>query len=173
SSAHTPTAPPTIYTLSLHDALPIFRKELERARGQQKVHATEVELHQIRSQIDQVYFGILLSRQQSKTIELLIENLKEQLSTVRSKVKNGVLLPSQQHILEAELIKARQDSAESRSNTTAGYQVLSELIGEEVTVNTNLALPKAPPDYRSLQPQRPELLIFASNQKVLEQRKKL
>src|SRR5699024_147922 len=82
-----------------------IRKELERASGQQKVYSTEVELHQIRSQIDQVYFGILLSRQQSETIALFIENLEEQLSTVRSKVENGALLPSQQYILEGSLLR--------------------------------------------------------------------
>src|SRR5699024_9893740 len=150
-----------------------IRKELERTSGQQKVYSTEVELHQIRSQIDQVYFGILLSRQQSETIALLIENLEEQLSTVRSKVENGALLPSQQYILEAELIKARQDSARSRSNTAAGYQVLSELIGEKITVNTNLRLPEAPSDYRSLQSRRPEYELFRSRKETIDQQKKL
>ena len=150
-----------------------IRKKLERSKGQQEVDATQVELHQIRSQIDQVYFGILLSQQQSKTIQLLIENLEEQLSTVRSKVENGVLLASQQHILEAELIKARQDSVENRSNIRAGYQVLGELIGEEVSVDAKLQLPEEKVAYQSLQPRRAEYELFKSTKKTIEQQKKL
>jgi outer membrane protein TolC len=150
-----------------------IRKELEQSKGQQEIDATKVELHQIRSQVDQVYFGILLSQQQSKTIKLLISNLEEQLLTVRSKVENGTLLSSQQHILEAELIKVRQDSVESRSNIRAGYQVLGELIGEEVSMDIKLQLPKEKVDYQSLQPQRAEYELFKSREKIIEQQKKL
>ncbi len=150
-----------------------IQKELERVRGEQQIHAMEVDLQQIRSQIDQVYFGILLSQQQAKTISLLIENLEEQLSAVRSQVENGVLLPSQQHILKAELISARQDSIDNHSNIKAGYEVLSEIIGEEITSKTELRLPKEQSDYQSLHPQRAELNLFESKRKTLEQQKEL
>ncbi|SMO77181.1 TolC family protein [Fodinibius sediminis] len=150
-----------------------IRKDLQRARGRQQVEATKIELHQIRSQIDQVYFGILLSQQQARTIRLLIQNLEKQLAMVRSQVDNGVLLPSQQYILKAELIKARQDSVENRSNITAGYRVLSDLIGEEVPEETGLVLPAVPADYRSLQSQRAEYALFSSRKETLEQQLRL
>ncbi|GAA5522984.1 TolC family protein [Aliifodinibius salicampi] len=150
-----------------------IQKELERAKGEQQMHATEVNLQQIRSQIDQVYFGILLSQQQAKTINLLIENLEEQLSAVRSQVENGVLLPSQQHILKAELISARQDSIDNHSNIKAGYEVLSEIIGEEIIPKAKLVLPKEQPGYQSLHPQRAELNLFESRRQTLEQQRKL
>lgn len=150
-----------------------IQKELEKAKGQQQVHSAKVDLHQIRSQIDQVYFGILLSQQQAQTISLLIENLREQFSSVRSQVKNGTLLPSQQHILKAELISARQDSADNRSNIRAGYKVLSQIIGEDLTEDINLKLPEAKHNFRSLHPKRAELDLFESQRQTLEQQKKL
>lgn len=150
-----------------------IRKELERAKGKQEIHSTEVELHQIRAQIDQVYYGILLSQQQSKTIGLLIKDLIERIKTVRSQVENGVLLPSQQHILEAELINARQDSADIQANIRAGYLVLSELTGEEIETGTALALPEVKADYQFLQPRRPEYDLFRSTRETLEQQRKL
>ena len=150
-----------------------IRKDLERAEGEQKVNSLKVQLHDIRSQVDQVYFGILMSQQQAKTINLLLNNLNEQLSTVRSRVENGVLLASQQHILEAELIKTRQDSAETRSNIRAGYKVLGELIGENIPVNVELTLPKTEVNYRSLQPQRPEYEEFKSAERVIDEQRKL
>lgn len=150
-----------------------IQKEVEQAKGRQHIYATKVELHQIRSQIDQVYFGILLSRQQAKTIRLLIDNLREQLSTVRSQVENGLLLPSQQHILKAELISARQDSADNESNIKSGYQVLSEIIGEEIDRDTKLELPEVSSDYPSLHPQRAEFDLFESRRQSLEKQGEL
>ncbi|WP_372635248.1 TolC family protein [Fodinibius sp.] len=150
-----------------------IRKEVEQARGRQHMYATKVELHQIRSQIDQVYFGILLSRQQAKTVGLLIDNLQEQLSTVRSQVENGVLLASQQHILQAELISARQDSADNESNIRAGFRVLSEIIGEEIDRDTKLELPELSSGYPSLHPQRAELDLFESRRRSLEKQRAL
>lgn len=150
-----------------------IRKEMERAKGEQEIYSTKVELHQVRSQVDQVYFGILLSKQQAEVNSLLIENLQEQLQSVRSKVNNGILLPGQQHILKAELIKAQQDSANIQSNVRANYQVLSEIIGEDVKTSTALTLPEVEIGYQSLQPQRAEYDLFDSTDELLEQQKKL
>lgn len=150
-----------------------IRKNLERVKGEREIASTQVQLHQIRGQVDQVYFGILLSKRQAETVQLLIENLEEQLSTVRSRVESGVMLPSQQHILEAELIKARQDSADTRSNIRAGYAVLGEITGEEIPTSTGLKLPEIETNYRSLQPQRPEYNEFENTQAVLNQQKEL
>lgn len=150
-----------------------IRKDLERAKGQREIASTRVQLHQIRTQVDQVYFGLLLSKRQAETIQLMIKNLEEQLSAVRSRVENGVMLPSQQHILEAELIKARQDSADTRSNIRAGYAVLGEIIGEPVSINTGLMIPEVAANYRALQPQRSEYDEFESTQAVLNQQQEL
>lgn len=168
------------YAASVDVSQPIFnggsvgiRKKLERAKGRQEINATRIELHHIRAQVDQVYFGILLSQQQSKNIDLLMESLREQMSTVRSRVNNGVLLASQLHILEAELLKAQQDSVDAYSNTKAGYLVLSEIIGEEVDVQATLSLPATEVSYQNMQPQRAEYDLFESTRKTIEQQKKL
>lgn len=150
-----------------------IRKELELAKGNQEVILTEVELHRVRSQIDQVYFGILLSQQQKKTTELLITDLEERLNSVRSKVENGVLLRSQQLILKAELIKARQDSATVMSNIKSGYAVLGDLIGEDIPTSTRIILPEPAFEMGMARLSRPELALFESNSNTIEQQKKL
>lgn len=151
-----------------------IQKKLEQARGEQAVNSVRVDLHKIREQVNQVYFGILLSRKQSQTVDLLIGNLRKQLGTVRSQVKNGALLPSQQYVLEAELIKASQDSADIQSNIRAGYEVLSELVDQDVPPQTKLELP----DTESrLQQQaailRPEYDLFKSTKNLLDYEEKL
>lgn len=150
-----------------------IREQLEQAKGRQQVNSIEVDLHKIRSQIDQVYYGILLSQKQGKTNELLIKDLRERLKTVRSQVSNGILLPSQQKILEAELIKAKQDSAEIRSNVKAGYQVLAELIGEDLATDTALKLPQLNINMDRMQAQRPEYDLFRSNRETIKQQQEL
>jgi outer membrane protein TolC len=150
-----------------------IKKSLERARGEQEINAIKVEMHKIRTQIDQVYFGILLSQQQAKITELLIKNLREQIKTVRSRVENGILLPSQKHILEAELLKVQQDSVEIQSNIRAGYQVLGEIIGEEISTEIRLSMPSVEIDYKQLQPQRPEYALFNSTREAIKEQKKL
>jgi outer membrane protein TolC len=168
------------YAASLHAVETIFndgrvgiQKALQKAKGARARASTEVTLHQIRSQVNQVYYGILLSGQQAKTINLKIENLQNQLFMVRSKVKNGVLLPSQQYILEAELATSRKDSATTASNIKAGYEVLSEIIGVKLAPRTKLKLPTVAVNYRSLQSRRPEYQEFKYSQKVLKQQQKL
>lgn len=150
-----------------------IRKELEQAKGQQEIYSTKVEMHKVRSQIDQVYYGILLSQKQGKANALLTEELRKRLKTVRSQVKNGMLLPSQQKILEAELIKAKQDSADIQSNINAGYQVLSELIGEDVATSSQLKLPNLKVGLAGLQSQRPEYNLFQSSKATIEQQQEL
>lgn len=150
-----------------------IRKSLEKEKGLQEVLSTKAELHQIRNQIDQVYFGILLSQKQKQATELLITDLQERLKSVRSKVENGVLLRSQQLILEAELIKARQDSASVMSNIKAGFSVLGTIIGEEIPSSTKLMLPDLAPEVEMTKPGRPELALFESSLNTIEQQKKL
>ncbi|HYW36203.1 MAG TPA: TolC family protein [Balneolaceae bacterium] len=149
------------------------QKALKRAQGAENIASTKVKMHQIRSQVNQVYYGILLSQQQAKILQLKTKNLLNQISSVRSKVKNGVLLPSQKYILQAELAQTRKDSANTHSNIIAGYQVLSELIGKKITPKTQLKIPSVAVNYRSLQPRRPEYQQFNKNQKILGEQIKL
>ncbi len=150
-----------------------IRKELEQSRGKQEVSTVKVELHKLRAQIDEVYFGILLSQQQAKATGLLAGELRKRLAVIRSKVKNGVLLPSQQHTLQAELIKAEQDSSEIQSNITAGYSVLSELVGIELSRQVQLSLPEITGNLTKRQPKRPEYDMFSYSRETLEQQEKL
>ncbi|MCP9291941.1 TolC family protein [Gracilimonas sediminicola] len=150
-----------------------IRKDLERTQGMQEVLSTKVELQQVRAQIDQVYFGILLSQQQMEATKLMISELDERLESVRSKVENGVLLKSQQLILEAGLIKAKQDSASIMANIKSGYLVLGELIGEKLNPSTKLTLPDPVSEGVMTDLARPEMALFENSVKALEQQKKL
>lgn len=151
-----------------------LRKKLEETRGRQEKLSTEVQMQEIRSQVDQVYYSILLAQQQEKAVQLMIENLRAQLNTVSSQVEKGIQLPSQKYILQAELNKARQDSAETASNVRTGYEVLSELIGETITPDIPLELSEF--EFTELSKSasgRVELKLFENSQSTFEYQKQL
>lgn len=150
-----------------------IQKEMERERGVQEVLKTRAELHKVRAQVDEVYFGILIAEQQQEAAKILIQDLNERLGNVRSKVENGVLLRSQQLILEAELIKARQDSSSIMSNIKAGYSVLEELTGQSIPLTTKLTLPDPALEMNRTEPLRPELALFKSSGKSIQHQKSL
>lgn len=151
-----------------------IRQELEEARGENMNQSTKVALHKIKEQANQVYFGILIAKNQQKINTALMEKLKARIKEVSSQVEHGVLLPSQQFTLEAELINARQDSVEIHSNIVSGYKVLSELIDEEINPDTDLAMPEINFAFRDATGHlRPEFDLFRTNQRVLNIQEKL
>ncbi len=151
-----------------------IQKDLVEVQGRQQQQSTKIELRQITEQVNQAFFGILLAQQQVQVVSTLTKNLKSQISDVESKVRNGALLPSQQYILEAELVKARQDSVDIASNIRSGYRVLSQLIGQEVTSKTTLKDPNVEPILTdSLPHYRPEFDLFESHRRALDHQKEL
>jgi len=156
--------------------VPGIRKKLEQANGRQQNVSLEVDMHQVRNQVNQVYFSILLLQQQARSIRLLSNQLREQIKSVKSMVDNGVVLPGQLHILEAELIKTEQDSITTREDIEAGYRVLSELTGEQLSSEQPLRLPEIAGDnkmFQVFQPGRPEYDLFKSSMDILKYRKDL
>jgi len=153
-----------------------IQKKLAIVNGERKQESARVQLQKIKEQVNEVYFGILLAQQQLQIIGTMLESLRAQIKDVRSKVKNGVLLADQQHILEAELVKTQQDSLEINANIRSGYEVLGELIGEQLTAKTPLTFPESEVNYihqDSLAKLRPEFRLFEANRTALDYQREL
>lgn len=151
-----------------------IQKKLEEIRGQEKNASTKVELHKVKEQVNQVYFGILLAQEQLQVISTLMKNLKAQIKEVSSKVEHGVLLPSQQYTLQAELINARQDSIEIQSNIASGYEMLGALVGTDINPQAKLQQPHVEWPLADERPrERPEYALFETNRQVLNSQKEL
>lgn len=153
-----------------------IQKKLAQINGKQQKQEIKAQLHELKEQLNEVYFGILLSQRQLEISVTLAENIRNQIRDVVAKVENGVLLPSQQYILEAELIKAQQDSIEIEQNIESGYEVLSQLIGEEINEGISLKMPEVAPVYQSgdsLAQRHPEFELFESNRQALGYQKEL
>jgi len=168
------------YTIALDLTQPIYtggvskiRKKLEHEKGQQVMNSVQVEFHQVKEQINRVYFSAITLQQQRKSIKLLLDQLRQTLREVRSLVENGVLLPGEMFTLEAELISVEQDSIALAENTKASYEVLGELIGEKVSISTPLHLPEMLLFSKANQYDRPEYDVFQSSKDLLKQQESL
>lgn len=171
------------YEVTLDVLQPIFnggavgiKKNLEQAKGKQEINSIKIQLHQLKQQVNSVYFGILLGQNQSEILQSVTESLRSRIESMKTQVENGVLLPSQRYTLKAELIEVKQDSIEIEANIKAGYEVLGQLIGEDLSDMRSLEMPEKVPigdSKEALARLRPEFELFESSRKYLGYQKEL
>ena len=130
-----------------------------------------VSLYQLKSRINQYYFSVLLLQEKRALLvsknELLLEKVKE----VKSGVKYGAILPASELILEAEMLKIKQQLTEIKFENRKLLQNLSaltlfEIDSETVVVEPVIFLKKS----RSV---RPELTFFDLQNEQIDFSKKL
>src|SRR5690606_26748229 len=89
-----------------------------------KQKQVEVNLYQLKQKINQLYFSILLSQETHLLLKAKQEQSQAKLSEVTSGIKYGVILPSSDKVLEAELLKLNQQLIEVESNKTSLVETL-------------------------------------------------
>ena len=134
-------------------------------RTQQK--QVEVNLYQLKKQVNQLYFSILLVREKRALLEAKQELLEVQLKEVKSGIRNGTLLPASDKVLEAELLKIERQFTEVAHNEASLFQTLSSLIGESIEPATVLPEPEIGVDIPA-QIARPELALFELKREQIE-----
>lgn len=101
-----------------------------------KQKQVEVNLYQLKQKINQLYFSILLSQETHLLLKSKQEQLRAKLSEVTSAIKYGVILPASDKVLEAELLKLKQQLIEVISNKTSLVETLSSVIGQPLNAST-------------------------------------
>ena len=133
-------------------------REIERASLAESKAALDVELYAIRSQVENLYFGILLMQEQMKQTESVIDLLGANLQRLQSMVKNGTAMQSDADMVEAQQLTMKQSLAEARSAVEGYKNLLSIYIGE-VLGDNELICPEAEMP-ESMESARPELALF-------------
>lgn len=173
-----PTMPKDQYKITLDVTQTIYDggaigagKQVEKAMLQADLQKLEIELYPIHTQVNQVYFALLILQKQSELATIYHNEILERRSALQSGVKNGVILPGNVDILDAELLKIEQQLAELQIQEKKAHQILDELIGENMDGET-LKLPVIEmPEKVELC--RPELELFVKQKTVLEMNKKM
>lgn len=141
--------------------------DVKSAQLKTKQKQVEVSLYQLKQQINQLYFSILLSQETELLLKSKQEQLQAKLKEVTSGIKYGVILPSSDKILEAELLKINQQFQELESNKIALIETLSSLISRPLDASTLFQQPLVEMQLQE-RLNRPELELFQFKKEEIE-----
>ncbi|MET0760650.1 MAG: TolC family protein, partial [Flavobacterium sp.] len=86
--------------------------ELKAVQTKTQQQQVEVNLYQLKTRINQLYFSVLLLQEQKAILFLKQEQLGSKIKEVKSGVKFGAILPASEKVLEAENLKIKQQLTE-------------------------------------------------------------
>jgi outer membrane protein TolC len=141
--------------------------DLKSAQLKTKQKQVEVSLYQLKQQINQLYFSILLVQESELLLNAKQTQLVAKLDEVKSGIKYGVILPSSDKVLEAELLKLNQQFQELESNKLTLIETLSSLISQPLDVSTEFQNPLVEIQINS-ELSRPELDLFQFKKEEIE-----
>jgi outer membrane protein TolC len=98
----------------------------------------EVNLYQIKKQVNQLYFSVLLVQENKLLLMARKSQLEDKLKEIKSGIKYGTLLPASDKVIEVELLKIQQNTAEIDLTKKSLLETLSSLIGQPIHTETTL-----------------------------------
>lgn len=140
------------------------QKQLTIGNSEVEQEKTEVELYKLKGSVNQLFFGVLMIDAQKSIIDLLSNDIQNALKKTNAVIKNGIALPSQASILEAELLKISQRQTEIASQRTAYINMLSLITNKVFSEETKFIRPSGP--LNSDVNTRPELRLFEAQQNI-------
>ena len=144
-------------------------KAIQTETQQQQV---AVNLHSIKTRINQLYFSILLAQERKLILTSKQDLLASKIKEVKSGVKFGVLLPASEQVLEAENLKIKQQLRETELDKNRLLANLSELIAAPLDEKTIFEKPMvALANDAAIS--RPEIELFALQNQQISSSKEL
>ncbi len=136
------------------------QKKVEDANYTIEKQNVEIELYQVKQQINHVFFSIVLLQESEELLLVLKSQINDKLKDVESAVKYGMALESDHDVLAAELINIDQQLAEVRISRDAAFIMLEELTSSEIDPDTYLVLPDPEVSINQFENQRLEYTLF-------------
>lgn len=139
------------------------------AEADEQRRRTDVDLYELSTRVEDIYFGILLLDENIAQTQSHIALLESNLYRVQAFVRSGAALQSDADAVEAELLSARQ-SLRRIESSRAGYRRMLELFIGQPLSSGGLQRPDEP--YFDLSPTftRPELSLFDAQDLKLDAR---
>ena len=133
--------------------------QIKAAQLKTQQKQVEVSLFQLKQKINQLYFSIVLLQENHQLLTDKQTQLQTQLKEVKSGITNGIILPSSDNVLEAEILKIAQQFSEINSNKLSLIENLSSLIGLSLNLETLFIIPLTQTTINA-EINRPELDLF-------------
>ena len=136
------------------------RKKLEKKSRDAALQDIDVQLYQLREQVNSSYFMLLLFRRQEELFTETLEVLRSKYRSTKSAVENGVLLPGSEEILNAEILKTEQKLAQIRAGMESTLKILRDLTGTSIPGDVQCVAPE-PDISEDMNVERPENEYFS------------
>ena len=144
-------------------------KEVQTKTQQQQV---EVNLYQLKSKINQLFFSILLLQERKDLLLTKQNQLESKIKEVRSGIQFGAILPASEKVLEAENLKIKQQLLEIQFDKKRLFENLSSLTYSNISETTILEKPIISPETNTTI-NRPELHYFELQDQQIEASKSI
>ena len=152
-----------IYNGGLIDA----NAKIKEAQTKTLQQQTTVNLYQLKSRINQLYFATFLLQERHTILISKQEQLDAKIKEVKSGIKFGAILPASEKVLEAEKLKIRQQLTEIKFDKKRALESLSSLTAS--TINDEVTLVKPVIDWKiTTVNNRPELQLFDLQNEQIE-----
>ena len=152
-----------IYNGGLIDA----NSKLKEAQTKTQQQQVEVNLYQLKSRINQLYFSILLLQERKVILIAKQEQLASRIKEINVGIKFGAILPASEKVLEAENLKIKQQLAEIQFDKKRLFENLSSLTYTTIPDTASLQRTQTIANASS-ENNRPELKYFDLYNKQIE-----
>ncbi len=148
------------------------KKSLE-ANAEIEKTQLENEIYTLRERVNNLYFGILLIKEQLNQLDILESELQRNYDNVQIYIKNGLANNTDLSVVKIEQLKASQQRINLESNYDAYISMLSVILGEQLS--TNVVFVKPNPESSLISPiiNRPELEMFEAQDNAVKLQKSL
>ena len=121
------------------------RKDVESVNIRTQLAGIDVSIYKLREMVTQIYFNIIVNKENIKILELFHLELLQRMQVVKSGIENGVVQESALWQLEIEELKLKQKIFEINHLNKNLFDNLSELTGMNFANDTELRLPPSQP----------------------------
>ena len=142
------------------------QKKLQEATAMVDQQKLEVDLYKLKDRINQLFFGVLLVEEQQKQNDLMKSDIQLGLNKINAAIANGTALKSEADLLEAELLKADEQTITLAANRTAFANMLGYFIIRPINQNTAFIRPEN--IISSEEIRRPQLKMFDLQNRIFD-----
>lgn len=138
----------------------VSKARRENVRDREAVQSSDldVELYAVRQRVENLYFAVLLTEEQISRSTITYNLLLDNLSKLRSMLRNGVAMQSDVDMIEARSLELKQTIAEAGSTLQSYKKALELFIGESLDEATFVCPDATEP--LTTDSNRPELRMF-------------
>jgi outer membrane protein TolC len=144
------------------------QKKIISASSNADKAALDVAMYELRSRVNQLYFGILLVDEQLAQLVAQDAILSNNVSRIQQLSDNGLAFTTDLDELKVEQLKREQQRVELRYVRQGYVRMLSLLIGRELGEDAKLTKPAVDNQKSELTISRPELTLYTHQRKLVD-----